>query len=222
MRNFPSKAEAEVLVSTFFTYAEANWYYFDETSFRSQLFGLYDRNLRTSVTDTDFICLTLTVFALGSQFVHFHQASRLRGPEVTAAEDAGTPGARFFRHAQNLIPRAITSPSLEGLLSCLLISLYVLPIYNTNVCYTYLGLALRTCVCLGLQGRSVDPTLSPTASEVRNRIFWTTYSIERYVPTFYLIRTFLQNSEVLQSLSVIRRCYRSGISIARFPSGDLS
>lgn len=222
MRDFPSTTEAEVLVSTFFTYAEANWYYFDEASFRSQLSRLYDRNLTTSVTDTNFICLALTVFALGSQFLHIYQASRLRDPEVMAAEDAGTPGARFFRHAQNLIPRIIISPSLEGLLSCLLISLYVLPIYNTNVCYTYLGLALRTCVCLGLHGKSVDLSLPPTALEIRNRIFWTTYSIERYVPTCYLIRTFLQNLGVLQSLSVIRRCCRSGISIARFPSGDLS
>lgn len=181
MEDFPSQAEAEVLISTFFFYAEANWYYLDETSFRDQLFGLYDSGLSPAFTSPKFVCLTLTVFALGSQFVHLYQADHLNNSKIMPEVRTRILGETSFQYAQNLIPQIIASPSLEGLLSCLLLALYVLPIHNTNTSYTYLGLALRIAICLGLHQQSAGSALSPALSEVRNRIFWTTYSIERYV-----------------------------------------
>lgn len=180
MNDFPSRAASEALISAFFFYAEANWYYFDEPSFRDQLFGLYDSGLLPSVTSPKFICLALAVFAMGSQFVHLYHADHLNNPENMATAQTGIPGTRYFQHAQKLMPHIVASPSLEGLLSYLLLALYVLPIQNTNTCYTYLGLSLRTAICLGLHRKSASSDLSPTLSEIRNRIFWTTYSIERY------------------------------------------
>lgn len=180
LEDFPSRAGAEVLISLFFLYAEANWYYFDETSFRDQLFGLYDSGLSPTFTSPKFICLTLTVFALGSQFVHLYQGDHLNHSQIMTAVHTGIPGTSYFQHAQKLVPQIIACPSLEGLLSCLILALYVLPIHNTNTCYTYLGLALRIAICHGLHRKSADPAISPSLLEVRNRIFWTTYSIERY------------------------------------------
>ncbi|KAJ5807979.1 transcriptional regulator family: Fungal Specific TF [Penicillium riverlandense] len=183
LEDFPSRAGAEALISAFFFYAEANWYYFDEPSFRDQLFGLYDSGLSPTLTSPKFICLALAVFAMGSQFVHLYQADPLDNSEtmtetMTVAQ-TGIPGTRYFQHAQKLVPHIVASPSLEGLLSCLLLALYVLPIHNTNTCYTYLGISLRIAICLGLHRKSASSDLSPTLSEVRNRIFWTTYTIER-------------------------------------------
>ncbi|KAE8332759.1 fungal-specific transcription factor domain-containing protein [Aspergillus sergii] len=180
-KDFPSQTEAEVLISTFFRYAEANWYYFDEATFRSQLSALYSSGLSNSIADVKFICLALTVFSMGSQFAHLHQASPYSDPEGVAIEQTGIPGARFFRHAQHLIPRIITCPSLEGVISCLLAALYSLPIHNTNTCYTYLGLALRCAICLGLHRKGIDSYAPQPLSEIRNRVFWTTYTIERRV-----------------------------------------
>lgn len=172
---------AEVLISSFFSYAEANWYYFDESSFRGQLFELYDNGLSSTFSSPKFICLALTVFALGSQFVHLYNAGRSYKSEVMTViqGDMEVPGMRYFQHALKLVSQIIASPSLEGLLSCLLLALYVLPIHSPEACYTYLGLALRTAVCLGLHRKSSGSTLSPSLSEVHNRVFWTTYSIER-------------------------------------------
>jgi hypothetical protein len=180
LEDFPFRAGAEALISAFFFYAEANWYYFDEPSFRDQLFGLYDSGLSPTSTSPKFICLALAVFAMGSQFIHLYQADLLDNSENMTAAQTGIPGTRYFQHAQKLVPYIVVSPSLEGLLSCLLLALYVLPIHNTNTCYTYLGLSLRIAICLGLHRKSASSDLSPTLSEVRNRIFWTTYSIERY------------------------------------------
>lgn len=176
LQDFPTRAEAEILISAFFLYAEANWYYFDESSFRSQLFGLYDGGFSTTSTSLKFICLAYAVFAMGSQFVHLYQKNRLDNPNQTEI-----PGSRYFQLAEALVPRVIASPSLEGLLSCLLLALYVLPIENANYCYNYLGISLRMAICLGLHRGSSDSTPSPpSAREVCNRIFWTTYNIERY------------------------------------------
>lgn len=180
MKDFPSRAAAEVLMSAFFSYAEANWYYFDEISFRKQLTGLYDGGLSTSYYRLDFICLSLNVFAMGSQFVHLHDSGHSSNLEAMNAAHAGIPGAIFFQHAQTLVPWIIASPSLEGLLSCLLLALYVLPIYSSETCYSYLGLALRIAIALRLHRKSASSASSRSRSEVRNRVFWTIYSIERY------------------------------------------
>ncbi|KAE8360466.1 fungal-specific transcription factor domain-containing protein [Aspergillus caelatus] len=181
LKDFPSQTEAEALISTFFCYAEANWYYFDEATFRSQLYALYRSDFATSIADAKLICLALTVFSMGSQFAHLHQGRPDSDAEGVNLEQTGIPGAKFFRHAQHLIPWIITCPSLEGVLSCLLAALYSLPIHNTNTCYTYLGLALRNAICLGLHRKSAGFNIPPQLSEIRNRVFWTTYSIERRV-----------------------------------------
>ncbi|KAF9888054.1 hypothetical protein FE257_009319 [Aspergillus nanangensis] len=180
IKNFPSQAEAEPLISTFFFYAEANWYYLDEITFRSQLSALYNTGLTTPVANVEFVCLALTVLAMGSQFAHLYQDSPSSNVDGVNGEQTEIPGCRLFQHAQHLIPRMITRPSLEGVLSCLLAALYILPIQNTNVCYTYLGLALRIAICLGLHRKSPSTSLS-RVSELRNRVFWTTYAIKRRV-----------------------------------------
>ncbi|KAE8406890.1 fungal-specific transcription factor domain-containing protein [Aspergillus pseudonomiae] len=230
LKDFPSQTEAEVLISTFFCYAEANWYYFDEATFRSQLHALYRSGFATSIADAKLICLAFTVFSMGSQFAHLHQDRPDSDAEGVNIEQTGIPGARFFRHAQHLIPRIITCPSLEGVLSCLLAALYSLPIHNTNTCYTYLGLALRSAICLGLHRRSAGSNLPPQLSEIRNRVFWTTYSIERYgwpthfpffpllFITFFILFVLIIKGVSL-SLSGIRKRSNATISIAPSP-GD--
>jgi hypothetical protein len=166
-------------MSAFFFYAEANWYYFDETSFREQLFILYDGGLSATSHRLEFICLALNVFAMGSQFVHLYHDDHSSNSEAMNAVHTGIPGTKFFQHAQKLVPSIIASPSLEGLLSCLLLALYVLPIHSSETCYNYLGLALRIAIGLGLHRKSAGPALSPSLSEAHNRVFWTIYSIER-------------------------------------------
>lgn len=126
-----------------------------------------------------FLCLTLSVFSLGSLFVQLYQG-RMDTPEIVAPSPGDIPGIRYFHYAQKLIPQVITPPSFEGLLSCLLLALSVLPIHSAEACYTYLGLALRIAICLGLHRKQPHSPLSISDSEIRNRVFWTSYSIERY------------------------------------------
>lgn len=220
LKDFPSQTEAEVLVSAFFCYAEANFYYFDKAIFCSQLSTLYSSGLATSVADVKFICLALTVFSLGSQFTHLYRGGPYSDGEGSGIESTGIPGARFFQHAQHLIPRIATCPSLEGVLSCLLAALYALPIHNANICYTYLGLALRIAICLGLHRKSAGSNLPPQLSEIGNRIFWTTYSIERYAPFLPLFSFLTIIGGSLYRLG-IPRCFNTKISIALFPSDKL-
>lgn len=183
LKDFPSQEEAEVLISAFFSYAEANVYYFDKASLYTELSTLYRSGLSPYAVDVKFICLALTVFSLGSQFAHLDQASPYSDGKRLSMEPTGIPGARYFRHAQHLLPRITTYPSLEGVLSCLLAGLYALPLHNANICYTYLGLSLRIAICLGLHRKSAGHNLPPRQSEIRNRVFWTTYTLERYGPT---------------------------------------
>lgn len=224
LKDFPSRAGAEVLMASFFSYAEANWYYFDESSFRKQLFELYDSDLSPTYPSLKFICLALTVFAMGSQFVHLYHADNSIALEAMTVVQAGIPGTRYFQHAQKLVPQIIASPSLEGLLSCLLLALYVLPIHSTETCYTYLGLALRIAISLGLHRKSTNSALSPSLSELHNRVFWTTYSIERYGFLYHLYSYLSLNNipEWLLSLLAIPRRFKPKISTASFPIDSLT
>lgn len=180
LEDFPSRAEAEIFISAFFCYAEANWYYLNECSFRKELSELYDSGPSPTFSSIEFICLALTVFAMGSQFVHLYRPNHSIDSGFMTTIEAEVPGMRFFQHAQKIVPQIIASPSLQGLLSCLLLALYVLPIQSTEACYNYLGLALRIAISLGLHRKSAGSGFSPVLSEIHNRVFWTTYSIERY------------------------------------------
>lgn len=203
LEDFPSRATAEDLISSFFFYAEANWYYFDERSFRKQLSELYDSGISLASSSPKFICLVISVFALGSQFVHLYHAGHSNNLEIMNAAQTEVPGTRYFQHAQKLVCQTIASPSLEGLLSCLILALYVLPIHSVETCYTYLGLALRIAICLGLHQKSSGSSISSSLSEVQNRVFWSTYTIERYEYPYSLdLQTFfdLKYSRVALSL----------------------
>ncbi|KAJ5613209.1 transcriptional regulator family: Fungal Specific TF [Penicillium lagena] len=184
-------------MATLFSHGESNWYYFDEAWFRDRIMQIYDSDLPETVADCSFTCLAFAAFALSSQFMHIwpnFQGSIGVSGEADLA-DEGFPGMTYFQNAQRLMPSLLSTCSLESLQSCLLTALYVLPAHSTKMAYTYLGLAMRIGIALGLHSKTAD-VLSPVIVENNCRVFWTTYSIERRLSISLGYPEMLQEREI--------------------------
>ncbi|KAH6957750.1 fungal-specific transcription factor domain-containing protein [Ilyonectria sp. MPI-CAGE-AT-0026] len=194
----PPRPEVDILLETFFRYGEANYYYMEEAPFRTQITKVFDDGPGSTSVDYKFIGLAFTVFALASQFKHLQEGSKVFS--LSSDQDESLPGLPYFRGFQLLLPWMLANISLESVQSCLLIGLYILPTHSTEVAYAYLGLATRIAVCLKLHQNGAESNLPARLIEVRNRVFWTTYIVERRAADYFGYPEMIQQSDVRCSL----------------------
>jgi len=186
MKAFPPQEIATFLVSTFFYHVEATFFYCDREWFHTTLNGIFTGTASGSAADDAFICFTLLVFAFGSQFAHL----RSRAKSQDSLPPDLDPGKRFYDCAQKLIPKIIARCTLKGIQVCLLAGLYNLPYNLPDTSYLYLGMAMRMSIASGLHRKALAAPLDARITEVRNRLWWSVYSIDKYVisshPHIYL------------------------------------
>lgn len=116
------------------------------------------------------------VLALGSQW------TTLARPEnsgsLLPAED-GDPGRIFYNEARALIPDIMDRPSIRCVLAPFIMGVYLLPSSAIGSSYMYMGIALRKALALDLHQHTDDPLLSERDKEVRRRVWWSLYALER-------------------------------------------
>ncbi|KZF20282.1 hypothetical protein L228DRAFT_285007 [Xylona heveae TC161] len=177
LAQFPPRNISNFLLSIYFHYAEDSYFYFHQPAFRSRLDELYNSSAARAVTDPAFVCSVLMVFALGSQFTQF------RSPNATATPEPGDfredPGSIFYRRARMLLPAVISRCTIEAIQACTAMATYCLPSRPRDLGYFYLGLALKIAVASGLHRRANESGLSAPVLEIRNRLWWSIYSLER-------------------------------------------
>jgi hypothetical protein len=81
-------------------------------------------------------------------------------------------------HAERIIPVVMTSGSSDSLQCCLLMAICLLPTAGPKASYIYLSIALKIAISLGLH-RADRQSGKPHVDETLQRVFWTTYVIER-------------------------------------------
>jgi hypothetical protein len=177
MKAFPPQEIASFLVSTFFYYVEATFFYCDREWFHTTLDSVFTGTASGRAADDAFICFALLVFAFGSQFAHL----RSRTTSQDLLPSGLDPGKRFYDSAQKLLPRIIATCTLKGVQVCLLAGLYQLPYNLPDTSYLYLGMAMRMSIASGLHRKTSAATLDPRTTEVRNRLWWSVYSIDKSV-----------------------------------------
>ena len=129
--------------------------------------------------DTRFVCLALAAFALGSQWTTLEKPTESQRNAIIQP-DYGDPGKIFYSHAKTLVPDIIDRPNLVTVQAIYLLGVYLMPASAISSSYVYLGLALRTALTINLHmDNSDDNTLSSTEKEVRRRLWWSIYSLER-------------------------------------------
>ncbi|PQK12967.1 hypothetical protein BB8028_0003g15820 [Beauveria bassiana] len=169
--HLPSFGDAKVLIDTFFTFVESNWYYLDEEWFRDLLTDVYRGNIAApQPRQCTIVCLVFLVLALGSSFKHLSETDKL------LAIDGEIPGSLFFAQAMELIQKDISHH------------------------HVYLGLALNLAVGQSLHCEGTRNDETPREREMRVRLFWTIYSIERQTSRIMGLPMLLRLDDVAASL----------------------
>jgi hypothetical protein len=168
------------LTSAFLKFSQTNYFYFHEATFRRKLDFYYATEHQLSINDAGWICTLLMTFAIGTQFAHMQTKST---PGSSASATENTPddviGLELYRFSCRLIPDLMTVASVETVQAFLLLGVYTLPIDTAGLAYIYYGLAIKMAIQNGMHRKLVDGNVAPEIIEVRNRLWWSAYSLER-------------------------------------------
>ncbi|WBW73392.1 DNA-binding transcription factor [Schizosaccharomyces osmophilus] len=168
----PPSEVADFLIKAFYRHVQANFFFYHETLLRYRLNIIINYQNNPSV-DPGFLSLVMMIFALGSQFAHLEVQS--------ASTLLDNPGKQFFDTARLLLPQVIQQckPSLVQV--SLLIGLYLQSTLSQKSSYTYFGLALTAAVANGLHRSCENPDIDPKTKELRNRLWWSVYTMDRLI-----------------------------------------
>lgn len=176
---FPPQGVAEFLVSVCIAYGTDVFFYFDQAQFTSELHQFYSDDASPFRMDTSFVCLALAVFALGSQWTALARPEDLSDESVP---DDFDPGRIFYNQARILMSDLIDRPCIRSVQATFILGVYLMPASAISASYVYMGLALRKALAIGLHQEPDDPSLDEDEREMRRRLWWSVYSLERRVP----------------------------------------
>ena len=181
---FPPRHVAKFLVQIYFQYAQTNCFYVEKQWLVSKLSILYETPSDITSGDAAWVCAVLMVLAIGTQFAHMADGP-LNVASLKASDGESLPeedvGLTFYQAAAKLIPDIIATASLESVQACLLLAHYALPLDTHGLAYTYLGLSVKMAIQNGMHRKYCGVDLDAWTIETRNRLWWTAYTVERYV-----------------------------------------
>jgi hypothetical protein len=173
--SLPGRSVAEMLVDLYFKYVDPLHPFVYEAQFRQTLAETYDRQQgqfegTKDRTKVPWLALLNLVLAFGCDYVDLplektHSLSQLFGS----------------RGNELIISVCFEIGSLEVLQALLLLSIHLLTNMQLNRCWASVGCLLRTAQGLGLH---LDPTtwnIPPLEKEMRKRLWWGIYSLDRYL-----------------------------------------
>lgn len=166
-------------MAVFFKFAESYLFFIEESWVLEKLALLYKspRSLAQAGGEVT-VSILLTVLAIGTQYAHLEHT---KGPESMSTSGLLEEeiGAMFYQHAIRLLPEIIEISSLESVQACLLFGYYSLPIDASGLGFIYINLATRLGIQNGMHRKCSNSAFSANVIETRNRVWWTTYVLER-------------------------------------------
>ncbi|KAJ5753400.1 uncharacterized protein N7511_007553 [Penicillium nucicola] len=184
MNQLPPRAIAEFLVTMFFKYSEINSFYMERRWIEEKVALCYDPTTEYSANDFPWVCSVFAALAIGTQVAHMEDEKPRPGSETAneltlCSEDS--VGLVFYHVACKLIPDVLLVASHESVQVFLLLATYSLPVSTGGLAYTYYGLAMKMAIQNGMHRKYVGGNIDARTIETRNRLFWTAYSVEKYV-----------------------------------------
>jgi hypothetical protein len=186
----PPRPIAEFLKNVFFKHATSSYFYLDERWLEEAVGVLYSGTANLGAKDVTAACLVVMVLAVGTQYAHLESSQRQRRYSATnlvnPASDTNSEldiGSAFYRQVAKLLSEIIHSGSLLSVQVCLLLGLYSLPIDASGLGYVYLNLAIKLAIQNGMHRKTSHNSFDPNTEEIRRRVWWSAYCMERYVCT---------------------------------------
>ncbi|KAE8135190.1 fungal-specific transcription factor domain-containing protein [Aspergillus pseudotamarii] len=173
---FPPYSIASFLLSVLIKHATDTFFYVDQAEFASEIHRFYTDPTSPLRSDSSFVCLAMAAFALASQWTTLEKPE---GHQLSAGLEKSDLGRVFFDHARTLIPDIIERPCLQSVQAPFVLGVYLMPASAIGSSYVYLGLALRKALALDLHQDVDDQKMNEREIEVRRRLWWSLYSLER-------------------------------------------
>jgi hypothetical protein len=175
---FPPRPIADFLLSVFIKHATDTFFYFDQDQVLNEIDQFYKDTGSSLRLDISFVCLAMATFALGSQWAPLERPDE---SAISLHHDNDDLGRIFYNHAKALIPDIIDRPCLRSIQAPFLLGVYLMPASAIGSSYIYMGLALRKALACDLHIEADDHSINEREREVRRRLWWSIYSLERSV-----------------------------------------
>ncbi|KAI1845907.1 hypothetical protein JX265_011197 [Neoarthrinium moseri] len=173
---FPPRPIADFLLSVCIDHGTDAFFYFNQAQFLAEVDEFYTNPTSRLRRDCSFVCLAHAAFALGSQWTTLAKPD---GSRSNLNTDDSDPGRIFYNQARSLIPDVIDFPGLRSVQAPFVLGVYLLPASAIGSSYIYLGLALRKALAMDLHLNTDELNLSEEEKEIRRRVWWSIYSLER-------------------------------------------
>ncbi|PTB36883.1 hypothetical protein M441DRAFT_150372 [Trichoderma asperellum CBS 433.97] len=178
----PQRSLADRLVASYFKHRHPLNPYLHEGTFRQRYARLWlSKDVggeEAAPNNLAWLGLVNMVFAFGSEHAQTrHPYHGSPGSSASAKPDR----ARFFKRAKMLAFSSILQAKIELVQALLLMSHYLHGSLELNHCWTVIGLAIRTAQELGLYLDSTDFTNDIVEQEIRKRVWWGCFVIDRLV-----------------------------------------
>ncbi|KAJ5822438.1 transcriptional regulator family: Fungal Specific TF [Penicillium robsamsonii] len=188
MTHLPPRPIADFLITMFFKYVEINSFYMERKWIEEKVALCYSSTTTYTAIDFPWVCSVFAALAIGTQVAHMEDEKPKHDVDVTeelnlCSEDS--VGLTFYHAACKLIPDVLLVASQESVQVFLLLATYSLPVSTGGLAYTYYGLAMKMAIQNGMHRKYQGGNCNPRTIEVRNRLFWTVYTVEKYISVLH-------------------------------------
>ncbi|KAG9246269.1 fungal-specific transcription factor domain-containing protein [Calycina marina] len=165
-----------------------------------------------------FLPLLYVVLALGCMF---HAETDENLPAASNYRSGIDQGLRYFRSARTLMD--ITDcRDIVSLQAVLFMILFLQSSSNLSTCYSYIGVALRSALRMGLH-RNLSGKFNPIERETRRRVFWVVRKMDIYVSALLGFPHMMSSDDIDQELPMeVDDQYITKDAILPMPSGMTS
>ncbi|KAJ5103422.1 hypothetical protein N7532_003951 [Penicillium argentinense] len=191
--DLPPRAVARRLCHNAIDHACSLMRFVHEPSFFADLERIYDvAPEQYTNEENSFVPLLYIVMAVGCLFSD-DGAGTL---DLAGYEGAIGQGFQFFKAGRQLL-EVTDCRDLTSLQAICFMILFLQSSAKLSTCYSYVGIALRSALRLGLH-RSVAADFNPIEKELRKRIFWVVRKMDVYVSTLLGLPQMLSDDDIDQ------------------------
>ncbi|KAJ5621292.1 C6 transcription factor [Penicillium herquei] len=171
----PNDEVGSKILDTYFTRLHARYPFLD----RSKTWRLHEDRWRLAKTKHDDLTQDdrYTIFKLN--MIYAIGTTMLKISEDKKFTNAQPE--RFYANALQYAPTMCDARSIENIEAMVLLVVYHLRTASSHGMWYMIGLAMRTAIDLGLHRKANEINMDPFSAQMRRRLFWTVYYLERVV-----------------------------------------
>ncbi|KAL5603352.1 hypothetical protein FOBRF1_010885 [Fusarium oxysporum] len=166
-------------------------------TFYDQLEKIYDRPLdNLTKEEAQYLGLLFSVMALGCMYNNLDD----NDPGSMTYRQATEEGLKYYKAGRCMLQDISNCRGLISLQTLLFIILFLQATSNLSSCYSFVGIALRSSLRIGLHRHLQHERINVIEQEVRKRVFYVIRQMDIYVSTLLGFPLLLSVDDINQSL----------------------